>query len=154
MLLVFTNSEHTDAHFSSDTVKMETRNFFYYGHYLQRLLIATGKDLGTVPTSVSCDWHYQHREALCGFENSTIWWLQIWKEKATFFPKPCTQSLWVLSCSEIKACGKPNAANSQLFAELYFPTSSLTTCMWHKHGRSKKHWKSSHFPTSVIRSHV
>lgn len=43
-LLVFTSSKHTDSYFSfCDTVKMDSCSLFYYGPYLQRLLIATGR---------------------------------------------------------------------------------------------------------------
>lgn len=116
-LLVFTTSEHTDKYFSfSDTVRIESSNFFYYGPYLQRPIIATGKDFKTSPTLLSCDQHYQHGEALAGFGNSMVWRLQIWKEKATFFPKPCTCSLWGLSCSQIKTFGKPNATPSSVLS--------------------------------------
>ena len=75
-LLVFTSSEPAYSSFS-DRVRMQTSNFFYYSPHFQWSPTAAGKDSATAPTLLSCDRHYQHGEALAGFGNSTIWWLQI-----------------------------------------------------------------------------
>lgn len=85
----------------TDTVRMETRDLFILWLLSSEASQNHRKDL-TTAIPLSCDWYYQHGEALAGFGNNVIWCLQIWKENAAFFQKPCTHILWGLSWSEIK----------------------------------------------------